>query len=324
MKHPHRTGSVDRQNLTPTQLQADVDPMALIASAPECLRTPQPQQLLPHATSYRNVIYAAVAGYRPLLLDLHLPADHPAPHPLVVYAHPGGFFVGAKEWGPWPFLLDAGYAVASVAYRLREEAVYPAPLHDIKAAVRWCRSNGSKYSLNTDRIAGWGSSAGAYLITMAALTNGDAELEGAVGQYLDTPSDLDAVIDFYGPTDWTTFDEDAHPDGPIEQPGLPDSTAARFLGYLPCQHPEDTQRASPVHRATQAAPPMLIAHGDKDIRVGQRQSLRLHKALRTAGADATFLNVIGAGHGGPQFDSPDMQARILQFLNRALATTNED
>lgn len=305
------------RNRPPAELMAQLSGVNMLDDAPEGLRTPQPQRLLPGAVTYRDVSYAVVLGYRPLLLDVHVP-DGPGPHPVVIYAHPGGFMAGVKEMGPWPFLLEAGYAVVSVAYRLRDEAIYPAPLHDVKAAIRWVRANGAAYGLRTERIAGWGSSAGAYLLTMAGLTNGDAELEGDVGSCRDASSDLAAVIDFFGCTDWTTWAEDAHPTGPAELPGTPDSTEVRFLGYVPAEHPERAQAANPVNRAHAAAPPMLICHGDTDTRVGQRQSLRLYDALTAAGADVTFVSVAGAGHGGPEFETPEMRARVLELLGRVL------
>lgn len=154
MMNPQKPGGVTGRNLTATELIAQFSPSTVLDAVPERLRDAQPQSLFPQTISYRNVTYAIIPGYRPLLLDLHIPAGGPGPHPLVIFAHAGGFAVGVKEWGPWPFLLQAGYAVASVSYRLRDEAVYPAPVHDIKAAVRWCRANGSDYRLRSDRIVG--------------------------------------------------------------------------------------------------------------------------------------------------------------------------
>lgn len=309
------------RNLPPAELLARLSGVDMLEAAPEGLRTPQPQRLIPGAVSYRNISYAVVLGYRPLLLDIHVPAERPGPHPVVVYAHPGGWFAGVKEMGPWPFLPGAGYAVVSVSYRLREEALYPAPLHDVKAAIRWVRAHGADYGLQTGRIAGWGSSAGAFLLTMAGLTNGDPDLEGDVGTSPEVSSDLAAVIDFYGPSDWTTWAEDAHPDGPVELPGTPDSTESRFLGYVPADHPGRAAAANPLNRVHAGAPPMLICHGDTDMRLGQAQSVRLYEALRAAGADATFVGVPGAGHGGPEFETPAMRARVLEFLGRVLGPT---
>lgn len=310
------------RNRPPAEFLAQLSGVNMLDAAPEGLRTPQPQRLLPGAITYRDISYAVVIGYRPLLLDVHVP-DRPGPHPVVVYAHPGGWMAGVKEMGPWPFLLEAGYAVVSVSYRLRDEAIYPAPLHDVKAAIRWVRANGAAYGLRTDRIAGWGSSAGAYLLTMAGLTNGDAELEGDVGSCRQASSDLAAVIDFYGCTDWTTWAEDAHPTGPAELPGMPDSTEVRFLGYVPTEHPDRAQAANPVTYAHAAAPPMLICHGDTDTRVGQRQSLRLYDALTAVGADVTFVSVPGAGHGGPEFETPEMRAHVLELLGRVLGPAGD-
>src|SRR5688572_7082055 len=92
--------------------------------------------------SYRDVTYCTIPGFRPLLLDLHVPLAPAGRSPVVLYAHGGGFIGGSKEGGPWQFLLSAGYAVVSVSYRLREEATFPGPVHDVKAATRWIRAHG--------------------------------------------------------------------------------------------------------------------------------------------------------------------------------------
>ena len=65
-------------------------------------------------------------------------------------------------------LLAAGYAVASINYRLSGEAMYPAQIHDAKAAVRFLRANAAKYKLNPDKFGAWGASAGGNLVPCSA------------------------------------------------------------------------------------------------------------------------------------------------------------
>jgi len=90
-----------------------------------------------------------------------------------------GFFTGIKQMGPWRFLLEAGVAVVSVQYRLSGEAVFPDAIHDVAAAVRWVRANADRYGLDAERIVGFGSSAGAYLISAVALAGDGSDLVGS-------------------------------------------------------------------------------------------------------------------------------------------------
>ncbi|GAA4312754.1 hypothetical protein GCM10023162_18670 [Klenkia terrae] len=93
-----------------------------------------------------GVPYAALPGARPLELDLYLPSG-PGPVPVVVFLHGGGWRLGSRHsagpqfTGSAPFerLAEAGIAVAALDYRLSGEAVWPAQLHDARAAVQWLR-----------------------------------------------------------------------------------------------------------------------------------------------------------------------------------------
>ena len=86
--------------------------------------------------------YARV-GSRPLLLDLYLPDDGGIPLPVILWIHGGAWREGNKDHPRALPLVREGYAVASVEYRLSQEAIFPAQMHDCKAAVRWLRAMGS-------------------------------------------------------------------------------------------------------------------------------------------------------------------------------------
>src|ERR1700685_3428830 len=102
-----------------------------------------------------GLAYAAPLGFRPLLLDLHLPAAGPDPAPLVVFLHGGGWrradgsmvvpqFASCQP-GPLTRLAADGFAVASVDYRLSGEARFPAQLEDVSAAVDWLTGHAQEY-----------------------------------------------------------------------------------------------------------------------------------------------------------------------------------
>ncbi|MEV4581600.1 alpha/beta hydrolase [Nonomuraea jabiensis] len=291
----------------------DTRPMAL----PELVQVP-PVILLKGVRSHLNLQYAAPPGFRPLVLDLHVPDDGgDGPRPVLVYAHGGGFFTGTKAMGPWRFLLEAGYAVASVDYRLSGESRFPGPVHDVAAAVRWVRANAAAYGLDPGRIAGFGSSAGGYLLGVMALAAGQPELIGRLGPTPEVSCALSAVVDHYAPTDFLHIDDDA-PDDVIELSNAPDTSASRFLGFIPGERPEQAGVATLSRYATSDSPPFLIAHGDADRRVGIGQSRRLHAALLEAGADAELIVIPGADHGGPEFDEEPLHEATLAFLRRVL------
>jgi acetyl esterase/lipase len=271
------------------------------APRPE-LAVPRMQQVFDGVDSQFELAYAVVPGFRPLVLDLHVPRGQQA-CPVVVYAHGGGFVGGTRTMGPWAFLLKAGYAVASVDYRLAAEAKFPFPIHDLAAAVRWVRANARQYRLDPGFVIGFGSSAGGYLMNALALTGPDLPgLTGSLGPTPEVSISLDAVIDHYAPVDFTTM---AVP---------PDSPLLKFLGFEPSQRPEDAELANLCRYASADSPPFLIAHGDADTVVDFDQSRRLHEALISAGARAELVVVEGANHVAPEFDEPAIHQQTLDFL----------
>ncbi|GAB1811538.1 alpha/beta hydrolase fold domain-containing protein [Mycobacterium sp. MUNTM1] len=280
---------------------------------------PAPVEVFPGVASHLDRPYATVIGFRELTLDLHIP-HRPVrtPVPVMVYAHPGGFFTGIKQMGPWRFLLEAGLAVVSVQYRLSGEAVFPAAIHDVAAAVRWVRANADQYGLDADRMVGFGSSAGAYLISAVALAGDDSDLVGSIEPYPEVSCALTAVVEHYGPTDFLRHDDDALPDA-VERMDGPDSTLARFFGFVPADRPEVVERGNLCRLAHPGAPPFLIVHGDQDRRVGIEQARRLHRALSAAGVRADLVQIAGGDHGSPHFDAPPLRETTLAFLESVLA-----
>jgi len=99
---------------------------------------------------FKDVVYATVGGTA-LALDVHLPQGVRKP-PLVVFVHGGAWTTGNK--GPYPaFLVDRGFAVASLDFRSSNDAQFPADVHDIKAGIRFLRAKASEYGYRADRIA---------------------------------------------------------------------------------------------------------------------------------------------------------------------------
>jgi acetyl esterase/lipase len=308
----------------PSQLAPPTD---FTAMAPAALTEPRPADLLPGARSLLNIPYATMIGWRPLLLDLHLPAaPGPGPTPVVVYAHGGSWVGGIKAMGPWHDLPARGIAVASVSYRLAGEVAFPEPVEDIRAAVRWVRTHADRYGLDPARVAGWGSSAGGYLVTMAALA-GDTPLGREVvetGRLDGVSSRLTAVVDHYGVADPTRLAADAlEPTGPLTTAIT--AVARQFLGHDPAAEPDRAAAADPLAQADRGSghPPFLIMHGDADRRVGLNQSRRLHDGLRARGIGSELVVVPGADHAAAEFSGRERVEQAVAFLRRAWSAAAE-
>ncbi|WP_208971762.1 alpha/beta hydrolase [Kineococcus rubinsiae] len=252
---------------------------------------------------HSGVVFAALPGVRPLELDLHLPpATVPGPVPVVVFLHGGGWRAGSRRsagpafagtTAPQEVLARAGTAVASVDYRLSGEAVWPAPLHDAKAAVRWLRARAGDLGVDPDRVGAWGESAGAHLAALLGLTAGQAHLEGS-GGITGPASAVRAVAAWYPPTDLTGLAADLGAD-----PDAPDSREAQLLGAPVSSVPETAAEASPLTHALAGAgagTPFLLLHGGADRLVPAVQSARLAAALRAAGGDVEHHVLPGADH----------------------------
>ncbi len=153
----------------------------------------------------KDIPYAGTKNPRQTL-DLLLPktvTGSGKPLPVIVYIHGGAFRSGNKAmgYGPLGALVASGeYAGATINYRLSGEAIWPAQIHDTKAAIRWVRANAAKYGLDPNRIAVMGSSAGGHLAAMVGTSGGVAELEGQLGSHTGTSSGVRCVVDLFGPS----------------------------------------------------------------------------------------------------------------------------
>jgi acetyl esterase/lipase len=259
-----------------------------------------------HVLTLKNLVYAR-AGDKNLLLDLYLPEDSVVPLPAIVWVHGGAFRMGSKENPRALRLVDRGYAVASINYRLSQEAIYPAQIHDCKAAVRWLRTHAGEYGIDPDRIGAWGSSAGGHLVATLGTSGGVPELEGDLGN-LAASSRVQAVCDFFGPSDFLRMND---VQGSMDH-DAPDSPESQLVGAPIQERPDLVARANPITTISPDTPPFLIVHGDADDTVILNQSQFLYRALRVAGLDATFHIVEGARHDFA--DATDAQRAQIDAL----------
>jgi acetyl esterase/lipase len=266
--------------------------------------------LPPGVKALKDLEYGRASG-KAMLLDLYLPEKADKPLPLIIWIHGGAWLGGSKD-NPSPALRFTanGYAVAQVGYRLSQEAKFPAQIKDCKAAVRWLRANAAKYNLDPDKFAAWGSSAGGHLVALLGTSGGVAAWEGT-GNDLKTSSRVQAVVDWFGPTDFLRIG-DAESD---LRHNAPDSPESRLIGGALLENKDKAAAASPVTYVSKDAPPFLIMHGDRDRTVPFNQSELLYAALKKAGVDATLVPMKGAGHG---FGGVEALTPVEEFLKRCL------
>ena len=234
----------------------------------------------------------------------------------VLVAHGGGWRVGGPEHmhPRCAALAEHGFTVIAIEYRLLGEAPWPAPLDDVRAAVRWARAHAGELGIEPDRIALQGHSAGAHLSLLTAYTpDPDA---GA-----DDPG-IAAVVAFYPPVGFfagTAPEPDPETGRPPRAPRRDDGRAPAWM-LLAGSDDEDQARAiSPIDQITPASPPTMIVQGADDPMVAMSSSIAFHQALFDAGVPADLHVLHGVGH---EFDNaPTMTATVADDVSRFLRRT---
>lgn len=261
----------------------------------------------------RDIEFARV-GEHSLKLDLYLPeASNP---PLVVWVHGGAWRAGSKEKMQIPGLIEHGFAIASVGYRLSPVAKFPAQVHDIKAAIRFLRAKAGDFGYDASKTLIAGASAGGHLAALVGVANGHADLEGEIGEHLDQSSDIHGIVDFYGPTNFLTILKQSTPHGlGVRIPAL-----QLLLRAQPEDAPDLARLASPVFHVDENDPQLLMIHGDQDPQVPINQSHELEGAYEAAGIGerARLVVIHGGAHGGEAFFDAERMKLVAEFYRNAL------
>lgn len=264
-----------------------------------------------HATLFTGVVFGS-GGTTELRLDLAVPKEGEGPFPAIVCLHGGGWIGGERQKmrGTIEVLARRGYVAISPDYRLAPQDRFPAQIEDCKAAVRWLRANAEKYHINPQRIGAFGFSAGAHLACLLGVTSKDDGLEGNGGN-AEQSSAVQAVVSFFGPTDFTQ---------PVWSKEVREQHLVPFLGGTATEKPDVYRRASPLTYAGQNAPPFLLLHGTADEIVPIQQSEALVKKLREADVSARLIRVDGEGHGWGWSRENRLRgiARMMDFFDENL------
>lgn len=250
-------------------------------------------------TGLPDLTYSTVSGFRPLTLDLYVPASQVSGGaPVIIYVHGGGWTSGhtrhSGAFENWPGVLASlagkGYVVASLSYRLSSEAPSPAAEQDVKSAVRWLRGNAARFGIDKRRIGIWGGSAGGQLAALAGTSCGVSALEPPAAADLKAPVESDcvqAVVTWYGVFDLTPLTKNVAPPPPV----------ARYLGCDAGACADDkVALASAIRYIDRNDPPFLLIHGALDQTVAVSQSEKFHAALQAHAVKSQLIVLPDVDH----------------------------
>ncbi|WP_405988740.1 prolyl oligopeptidase family serine peptidase [Streptomyces sp. NBC_00986] len=268
-----------------------------------------------------------------LKLDIQVPTSTSGKKPLVIYLTGGGFVMADRtaNLDQRTYVADQGYVVASVQYRTTKDgATYKDAVADVKSAIRYLRANADTYSIDADQVAVWGQSAGGYLAAMTGATNGEKSFD--VGDNLDQSSEVQGVVDEFGPADLSELAADY--DTAAQKANYAAGNSAAQWVYGPGTKKSIADRTSEVAAAdpaTHISPrtaPFVIFHGSADNLVSPSETLNLHTALRAKGIDSIRYVLTGAGHGDLSFtgdttaslpwSTQETMGHIVDFLGQHL------
>ena len=283
----------------------------------------------PEIKQISGVVYEQVPsrGYENVAMKMDiLKPQSKTPLPAIVYVTGGGFINANKDNGIQlrMHLAEAGYVVASIEYRVAPTAVFPQPLEDVKASIRYLRANANKFNIDPDRIGIVGGSAGGYLTAMAGVTSGTTTFDK--GENLDQSSSVKAAVDLYGLSDLTRIGDD-YSDAVKEAHKSAGATEALWVNGSPVfggrdggilADPAAAKAADPMTYVGKNSAPMLLMHGTKDFVVSPSQTDLLFQALQKHNIPSKRYLVEGAAHGGVYWDQAEALSIITDFFNKYL------
>ena len=258
-------------------------------------------------------------------LDIHLPRQKKRQYPAIICIYGSAWFSNNSKAnifssGIGQVLLEHGFAVVSINHRSSRDAIFPAQIHDVKAAIRFVRANADAFSIDNTFIGITGSSSGGHLSAFAGTSSNSSsfelhgvtiDIEGKLGNFVHTSSHVDAVVDWFGPTDFLMMDDCgssfSHDDAKSPESSL--------VGGPIQEHQEECKLADPTSYIRKDNPPFLIFHGDADPLVPHCQSEKLYQKLQASGVESEYHLIAGGGHG-PGVMIDEYYRMMVNFLTK--------
>ncbi|MEI6477358.1 MAG: alpha/beta hydrolase [Actinomycetes bacterium] len=280
---------------------------------------------------FENVTYATQSPSQHL--DLYMPKGVVKP-PLLVWTHGGGFVIGNEDimkYDEAAKLLEVfiknGIAVASVNYRLSQEAIFPAAGVDTKRAIRFLRANASKYGYDPKKFAVGGDSAGGYLALMAAITGDQSSpFDDATDPNRKTSAAVSVVMDVFGNADFfeMALNNTKYPCDQSKNPWpVPTGNIHPWFGDITDPSVQAAMKSAglyPYLKSSKALPAFYIFHGSDDCSVSPYDSKNLDKAVKALKGKSTLTLVAGAIHGGAGVFSAIMKA--VPAIKKSIVTVS--
>jgi acetyl esterase/lipase len=253
----------------------------------------------------KNIQFARDKG-TDLHLDVYHHRDRPQNAPVLFQIHGGGWVMGTKDEQALPLMnhmAAQGWVCITANYRLSPHATFPDHLIDCKRALHWIREHVAEYGGNPDFVVATGGSAGGHLCALVGLTANDPEYQPGF-EGVDTS--VDGAVPFYGVYDF------ANRNATYPHSGLTDILESRIMKGSREEIPEAFDRASPIVRVHDEAPPFFAIHGDKDTLVPVAEARLFTRALREKSQEpVVYAEITGAQHAFEIFPS----VRTLHTVN---------
>ena len=258
-------------------------------------------------------------------LDVHLPKIESEYYPVVICIYGSAWFSNNSKSntftsGLGQVLLENGFAVVSINHRSSRDAIFPAQIQDVKSAIRFIRANAVHFSLDTSFIGVTGWSSGGHLAAFTGTTNTTKafdwngkhiDIEGELGKFKNASSQVDAVVDWFGPTDFLIMDQCGSSFSHDDEK----SPESSLVGGAIQSHKDECKLADPATYVKKDNPPFLILHGDQDPLVPHCQSEHLQGKLKAAGAESTLIIIEGGKHG-PEVMKSKYYAEMVAFFKK--------
>lgn len=257
------------------------------------------------------------------ILDVYYPSTGEGPYPVIFFVHGGAWIYGNKRGGTLSCVstaLKRGYVLISVDYRLAPATKFPENLYDVKTAVRWARANAEKYNFDPDKFAMAGDSAGGYFALMVAATANIPAFEGEKYGYAGVSSELQAVVDYFGPVDMTREFEDYYAESGVKCIAMRVEGEPIFEEQEFCCEtaPSLAPLVCPDSYVTKNYPPTILLHGHDDSIVPYQHSVMMAEKIKAVCGDdrAELLIYPERNHEDIDFLCEKSSDICVDFLDR--------
>lgn len=252
-------------------------------------------------------------------LDLYLPEIHDEVIPLVIFIHGGAFVKGdkARHLGGALQVLQRGYALASVNYRLNDEVRYPGFIRDVCEAIKYLMYHKNDYQLDDKHIVLWGDTHGGYIASKIAIEGFHEASFLSNTKFPQIEIAVQGVVSFYAPIDLYDYykrqmDKNEFfkwNDKVVDEVtfGLEKERLLEFLKQL-----------NFLEKIKETIPPFYLLHGCKDDNIPQEYTKKFYKALKQKKVPVILDMVEDGIHGIDFYDEEKYNEPIMRFIDNVM------